>query len=144
MTDLAPFSFRHSVEVRFQDVDAYGHAHHSRALIYFEEARSAYWRDVAGVGRGGATGYVLTEVAVQYHERISYPLTVDVGVRVTQIGRKHFVMEYEARSDDGRLLISGRTVQVMFDYETRKSIPLPQEIRAAIEAWEGPLLPDAS
>ena len=47
--DRQPYRFRHPVEVRFKDIDIGGHAHHSHALVYFEEARSAYWRE--GVGR---------------------------------------------------------------------------------------------
>ena len=47
----APFRFRHAVEVRFKDIDLGGHAHHAQALVYFEEARTAYWREI--VGRGG-------------------------------------------------------------------------------------------
>ena len=35
-------------DVRFKDVDVGGHAHHSHALVYFEEARWAYWARVVG------------------------------------------------------------------------------------------------
>ncbi len=48
------YRFRYAVDVRFRDLDPMGHAHHSLPLIYFEEARAAYWRDV--VGQGGLTG----------------------------------------------------------------------------------------
>jgi len=48
----APFRFHHPVVVRLWDIDVGGHAHRSEALMYFEEARAAYWREV--VGKGGS------------------------------------------------------------------------------------------
>ena len=44
----ADFALVHAVDVRFRDIDAMGHAHHSLPLVYWEEARARYWRDVAG------------------------------------------------------------------------------------------------
>ncbi len=132
------FRFRHPVEVRFQDLDACGHAHHSRALIYFEEARWAYWEAVVQARPIEEVGYVVAEVKVRYRRRIRYPMTVDVGVRVSQLAGKHFVMDYETRSGEGELVISGSSVQVMYDYATETSTVIPASIHSAIEAWDGP------
>jgi acyl-CoA thioester hydrolase len=43
--------FRTSVPVRFRDLDAMGHAHHTLPLIYLEEARAAFWRELKGSAR---------------------------------------------------------------------------------------------
>ena len=51
--DDTRFRFHHPVTVRFRDIDIGGHAHHADALIYFEEARWAYWMEVVGQGLGG-------------------------------------------------------------------------------------------
>ena len=144
MADPVEFRFRHAVDVRFQDVDLYGHAHHSKALIYFEEARWAYWNEVVGHSGLHDAAYVLSEVRVRYHERITYPLRLDVGVGVSLVGRKHFVMEYELRSTAGALLASGSSVQVMFDYQKEVSVPIPSEVRRAIEEWDLPDPPGVS
>jgi acyl-CoA thioesterase FadM len=63
---------------------------------------------------------------------------VDVGVRVVRVGRKHFEMEYEVRSHEGQKLQSGSTVQVMYDYATGSSKAMPAELRATLEAFDGP------
>jgi acyl-CoA thioester hydrolase len=134
----ADFNFSHSVPVRFQDIDAYGHAHHSKPLIYFEEARWAYWNQVVGTGEIPEVRYVLAEFNVRYHKRILYPDILRVGVRVTGVGRKHFVMIYEARSGTGELLSSGTSTQVMYDYASGGSAAVPDELRATLEAFDGP------
>lgn len=131
-----PFRFEHPVEVRFKDIDLEGHAHHSHALVYFEEARAAYWRDVLGRGTLGDIDYILAEAGVRWHARILWPQTLRVGVRVSTLGRKHFRMEYEVRSSEGERLVSGHTVQVMYDYEAGASKRLPGSIRDAVLAFE--------
>lgn len=132
------YRFHHPVEVRFKDIDIGGHAHHSHALVYFEEARAAYWRDV--VGREGLVGvdYILAEATIRWHRRVLWPARLDVGVRVALLARRHFVMEYAVASPDGERLLSGSTVQVMYDYATGASKRLPEDVRAAVEAWDGP------
>jgi acyl-CoA thioester hydrolase len=132
------FRFRHPVEVRFKDVDVGGHAHHSHALVYFEEARWAYWRAVIGELGAADVGYILAEACVRYHQRVFWPARLDVGVRVTLLGSKHFEMSYEVRSPSGERLISGSTTQVWYDYVAKRSARIPDPVRAALEAQDGP------
>ena len=139
--DPQPYRFRRPVAVRFQDIDMGGHAHHSHALVYFEEARSAYWREVVGrTGDGAADGgidYILAEATVRWHQRVHWPATLTVGARVSFIGRKHFTMDYVAESPVGDRLLSGTTVQVMYDYSANASKRLPDDVRGRIAAFEG-------
>jgi acyl-CoA thioester hydrolase len=133
-----PFRFEHRVDVRFKDVDIGGHAHHSHALVYMEEARAAYWRDI--VGRPGVSDidYILAEARVRFLARILYPQRLRVAVRVSRLSRRRFDMDYEVRADDGSVLAEGTTVQVMYDYEAVATKAVPPEVKAAIEAFEGP------
>lgn len=133
------FRFQHPVQVRFQDIDVGGHAHHSKALCYFEEARAAYWLEVAGRRTPEEVDYILAEARIRYHARVLYPGGLTVEARVSVLGKKHFVMEYEARSGEGQLLVSGSTVQVMYDYAAGASRRLTPELAERIRAFEGPL-----
>lgn len=134
------FRFRHTVGVRFRDLDPMGHAHHTLPLIYFEEARAAYWRDV--VGREGIEGidYLLAEARVDFHGRIRFPSTLSVGVRVSRLGTKSLTMEYEAAEPSGRVLASGSTVQVMYDYAAERSKPIGETVRRRIQDYEAGLV----
>lgn len=129
--------FTHRVSVRFRDVDALGHVHHTVPLLYLEEARAAYWREVAGRPGLADIDYVMGEVTVRYARRIEYPATVVVGLRVSELGQRSFRMEFEIRSEDGELLTSGTTTQVMYDYAAGESVLIPAELREAIERHEG-------
>jgi len=126
------------VTIRFRDIDVGGHAHHAASLLYFEEARWAYWGEVVGERGLDGMDYVLAECGVRWHARILWPQTVSVGVKVVRLGRKHFEMEYEVRSEEGEKLSSGSTVQVMYDYALGASKRLSAELREKLVAYDGP------
>ena len=128
-----PFRFRRSVEVRFRDIDEMGHAHHTLPLIYMEEARSAYWREVLGRPE---LDFIMGEVGVRFHRRIRYPSTVSVGVRATRIGGRSLSMVYDIREESGEVLADGWSKQVMYDYAAGESIPVSPAMRARIADYE--------
>ena len=133
----AEFRFVYEVPVRFKDLDAMGHAHHSMPLVYIEEARAAYWRDVVGRAGLGGIDYILAQATLRYVKRIEFGEMLRVGLRVSRLGGSSFTMEYEVRDSHGELLTTAETVQVMFDYEAGRSKQIPDEIRAAISRFEG-------
>ncbi|HSJ15089.1 MAG TPA: thioesterase family protein [Longimicrobiales bacterium] len=128
--------FQHRVPVRFRDLDAMGHVHHSAPLLYIEEARAAYWRSVAGRASVADIDYVMGEVSLRFHREIHYPAELVIGLRVSELGGSSFRMEYEVRDEAGELLVSGTSVQVLYDYEARRSTPIPAALRGRIETYE--------
>ena len=127
------FRFRHAVPVRFRDIDQMGHAHHTLPLVYIEEARTAYWRDVLGRAE---LDFIMGEVGVRFHHRIRYPSTLSVGVRTTRLGGRSLAMEYDIRDQHGQVLADGWSEQVMYDYAAGRSKPVPDELRERVLAFE--------
>ena len=141
--------YRRRVAVRFRDLDALGHAHHTLPLVYLEEARAAFWRELTGRGSIDAIDYVMAEITVRFHARIQYPAEVEVALGVDQVGGKSFTMRFEVRSaavEDvpGQLVASGRAVQVAYDYGSDRSKPIEPDVRAALVAWADALAQNSS
>jgi acyl-CoA thioester hydrolase len=127
--------YRIAVPVRFRDLDPMGHAHHTLPLIYLEEARAAFWRELKGSASLDAIDYVMAEVTVRFHARIPYPGDVLVGLRVRHVGTKSFVTDFEVRDAAGALLSSGSAVQVAYDYARAAARALDAQERAALDVW---------
>lgn len=106
--------------------------------MYFEEARWAYWREIVGRGDLEHIDFVLAEARIRWHERVLWPQTLIVGVRVSRLGRKHFEMDYEVLSEKGERLITGSTVQVMYDFSEGASVGLSDDLRGVLEKHDGP------
>lgn len=128
-----PFRFHQTLQVRFRDIDEMGHAHHTLPLVYIEEARSLYWREVLGRPE---LDFIIGEVSMRYHRRIRYPSTVTVAVRTTRLGERSLGMSYELRDEAGGLLADGWSKQVMYDYAAGRSKPVPQSLRLRVGEYE--------
>ena len=104
--------------------------------MYWEEARARYWREVAGRQTVEDIDYVMGEFTLRFHSRIRFPATLLAGVRTTRLGGSSFDMGYGLWDADGRLLSSGRSTQVMFDYDEGRSKPIDDETRRRIQEFE--------
>lgn len=127
--------YRLHVPVRFRDVDALGHAHHTLPLIYLEEARASFWRELKRSEDVADIDYVMAEVTLRFHAPIRYPAVVVVALAVRRVGEKSFTTDFEVRSATGSLLASGDAVQVAYDYAAGRSKPLGAAERADLTAW---------
>jgi len=60
-----------------------------------------------------------------------------VKLRTTEIKNSSFIMEYRLEEKtSGRLVATGSSVQVYFDYQNKKSIPLTPELKKTFEKIE--------
>jgi acyl-CoA thioester hydrolase len=141
------FAHRHDVEVRLSDTDAMGHVNNARYLTYVEIARVAYYERVTGnplpIGAHGAEeGMILAEIRMTYRSTSFYGETLTVETRVERIGRSSFGMVHritapESRYGPARLVAVADSTLVSYDYTDECPIPVPDEWRTAIEAFEG-------
>jgi acyl-CoA thioesterase FadM len=63
---------------------------------------------------------------------------------VTRLGRSSLRTEYRATAADGRTVAEGFETLVWVDPEGKASVPIPEDIRRAIEALEGSRLAAAT
>ena len=141
------FAHRHEVEVRLSDTDAMGHVNNARYNTYVEIARVAYYEEVTGnalpIGAHGAEeGMILAEIRMTYRSPAFYGETLTVESRDERIGRSSFGMVHritapESRYGPARLIAVADSVLVAYDYRDECPIPVPDDWRTAIEAFEG-------
>ena len=141
------FAHRHLVEVRLADTDAMGHVNNARYLTYVEIARVAYYEQVTGnalpIGVHGAEeGMILAEIRMTYRSPAFYGETLVVETRVERIGRTSFAMVHritapESRYGPARLVAVADSTLVSYDYADECPIPVPDDWREAMAAFEG-------
>ena len=125
--------FVHRLEVRFRDCDAMGHTNNAVYLTYLEQSRFAHWRSLWGFGTPqlppGRPGVILARVECDYKRPTKYGDVIEIRLRVAEIGRSSFRYEYEIVDEEGRTVLTAKTVQVMYDYTAEKPVPIPDDIR---------------
>jgi acyl-CoA thioester hydrolase len=129
-------AFSHRLEVRFRDCDAMGHTNNAVYLTYLEQARFAHWRSLWGFGNPQTPpdlpGVILARVEADYRRPSRYGDTLEVRLTLAEIGRTSFKYEYEIVDEQGRTVLTAKTVQVMYDYNANRPVPIPDPIRALL------------
>jgi acyl-CoA thioester hydrolase len=133
--------FSHRIEVRFRDCDALGHTNNAVYLTFLEQARFAHWRSLWDFGNPEKTrdlpGVILARVEADYKRPTRYGDVLDVRLTVADIGRSSFRYDYEIVDEQGRTVLTAKTVQVMYDYAVEKPVAIPDVIRALLERHRG-------
>jgi acyl-CoA thioester hydrolase len=120
------------VEIRWNDIDAFGHVNNAVYATYLEECRDE-WLDEA-LGRGEAAwDYVLARVAIDFRRELRLEDdAVLVRCRLERIGTSSVTTREEILVGD-ELAAEGESVLVARDRETGSSRPLSQDERQGFE-----------
>lgn len=129
--------------IQWSDMDAFGHVNNARYFTWFEAARIAYMTRVGLVGpemrkpEGKGVGPIVAATNAEYLRPVVYPAELVVGARITRIGTTSFTMEYAVEdANSGVLYARGGSVMVTLRYADHQKVPVPAEVRAAMEAVE--------
>jgi acyl-CoA thioester hydrolase len=135
---MSLYKFSIDLEVRFRDLDALGHVNNAVYLTYFEVARMHYWKNVFSENPYLNILFLVVRSECDYRSQAHLGDILKVAVRIPEIRNSSFVLDYQVTEIvTGRLVAEGRTVQAFYDHKTKKSKPIPEEIRKRIEEFEG-------
>ncbi len=127
------FAYHHQLSVRFRDCDAMGHVNHAVYFTYLEQCRLTLWRELTA-RRRRHTWVVIARAECDYRAPAHFGDELEVRLNIDEIGRSSFTLVYaivQAGSD--RLVASGKTVMVSYDYAAGGSVPLPAATRTLLD-----------
>jgi acyl-CoA thioester hydrolase len=138
-SELVGFPTVIELPVQWGDQDAYQHVNNVLHFRWFESARIAYLEQIGlkDLYHKERVGPILAAINCNYRRQLQYPDVVQVGARITRIGRTSMQMEHVLFSTAQRSVVAdGSSTIVTFDYKAQKPTPVPAEIRAKIEQVE--------
>lgn len=141
MSDLKPrrqlrSEWRHFFEIqtRWGDNDLYGHVNNTVYYTWFDTAVNNWLirKGILDLENSPVVSLVV-ETGCSYFESVTYPETVDLGLRVDRIGTSSvtYGLGVFRKGAEGAAAV-GRFVHVSVDRETRRPVPLPEALRLAL------------
>jgi acyl-CoA thioester hydrolase len=124
------------IPVAWGEMDALNHVNNAVYFRYFETARLDYFSHVHLMEDMAQTkvGPVLGETYCRYKLPVTYPDTLLVGSRVTEVEKDRFKMEYQIVSKKlGKVTTTGSATIVMFDFVSNQKANIPSKLLNAIE-----------
>jgi acyl-CoA thioester hydrolase len=135
-----PFKYSVLMRVGFSDTDAQGVVYYGRYMPYFDRARVEYHRHLGQAPTGGTGGFdlVMRALSVEYLAPARFDDLIEVFVRIARIGTTSATYEHEVyRVGDDLLLVAARQSAVLIDPADRRLVPVPDDYRQQIRAFEG-------
>lgn len=127
------------IPVAWGEMDALRHVNNVVYFRYFENARAAYFEKIKFWDFMNRTGIgpILASTECRYIAPLTFPDTVLVGTKTSEIKADRFVMECSVVSKSLRgVAAKGKALLVTYDYRGRKKAPFPQELRRIITELE--------
>jgi acyl-CoA thioester hydrolase len=141
---MSKFKTNYPIEVRFSDLDPLWHVNNARFISFIEQARHRYLYDT-GLYDGKdfwSLPLIVGDVHCRYRNPIQLGDAVTVSIGVTRIAEKTITMEYDMTGANGTpLYATAETIMVGYDYQSKTSMPIPDEIRKKLEDYEGKAFP---
>jgi acyl-CoA thioester hydrolase len=138
---LAGFPVVVELPVVWGEMDSYRHVNNVVYFRYFESARLEYFRrlDWFEYEKQTGIGPILAATQARYRKPLTYPDTISVGARISNVGADRCTMQYLLVSHRLQAVAAeGQGTIVTFHYSEGKKVPMPEVLRRRIEQLENP------
>ena len=129
--------------VRFSDCDPLGHVNNATYSTYLEQARIVLWRKQAGFelrsaaqagGRRGE-GFILARTEIDFRSQAHDGDELEVRLGLVSFGRTSATYAYEiVQVASGTLVAAAKTIQVWYDYDAQRPVPLTDVTKGLLSA----------
>jgi acyl-CoA thioester hydrolase len=129
--------YRHflAIPTRWMDNDTYGHVNNVTYYSYFDTVVNEHLVNEGGldIREGEVVGFVV-ETSCRYFRPITFPETIEAGMRITRLGRSSVTYEIALfRRAEPSPAAAGRFVHVWVDRRTVTPAEIPAQIRAILQ-----------
>lgn len=128
-------------QIRFSDVDQFGHVNNSVYFSLYDLAKTTYFKDVLGMSEWGDLVVVVANINANFFQPVFFSDEMEIATAAVQLGNKSFTLLQRAvAKNTGEVKCECRTIMVMYDLLTKEPMPIPQAYKDAMCQYEGKTL----
>ncbi|WP_010678343.1 acyl-CoA thioesterase [Bacillus timonensis] len=132
------FDFYFPIQVRFSEIDMFGHLNNTVPITYFEEARIQYFNHLGVMqkwtDKSSETIPVVASQQCDYLKQVFYGEQLKLYVKINQLGNSSMDIHYMAKDKNGSICFVGRSILVQMSKRTGKGEPWSEEMKQMIKA----------
>lgn len=138
------FRFSTEIDIRISDINYGGHLGNDRYLSIFQDARLRYLKQFgySEMDIGENTSLIMKQAHIEFKAEAFWDDRLMVSIRIVKIKPIKFMIEYLMVKDDNqaKVVATGYTEMVGFDYQSRKVKKLPAKFVQDIQEFEKALI----
>ena len=128
--DGYPFSC--PIQVRWCDLDAFGHVNNATLASYLEMARTDAWIKLFGGRDALEIPFFVKRLEIDYRRPIALEDNVRVGLRVAEMRGASLIFEYRVEVGS-KLAATAATRLACVDTKTGRPVPIAPDVRQTLE-----------
>lgn len=126
---MAGFEFTTPIEIRFADLDAYGHVNNALFFTFLETARIKLFQQHFGAFLDSPLMFLVVRAECDYRLPIELNDPLLVTVSVDQVRHSSLDFSYRLHDGEGKLFAEAKTVMVSYNPTIKKPVAIPPEIK---------------
>ena len=134
------FKFSTELNVRINEINYGGHLGNDSFLSLFQEGRLRYLKqfDCSEIAIGEDTSLIMSQAHINFKAEASWGDPLKMSVRITKMEKIRFTFEYQIESakNEKRVVATGYTEMLGFDYHKKKVKKLPESFINQINEYE--------
>lgn len=137
--ELPEINFHHrmGVQIRFNDIDMFGHLNNSVYIQFFDMGKYAYFRQFMTDTFGSEpTAPVVANINCDFLEPAKIDERLEVLTAITEIADSSMVLQQRIISSTGHVKCTARTIMVNIDLATGRPTTVSDEWRKKITDYE--------
>ena len=119
-------NYHTEVELRFADLDAYGHVNNATYFTFLETARVKLFRESFIDFMKQGLLFVVARAECDFKRPITLDDRLMVHLKLVPKGRTSFLVEYQLDNGSDKLFALAKTVMVALNQETGSPTALPE------------------
>ncbi|MBW6510609.1 MAG: acyl-CoA thioesterase [Desulfuromonadaceae bacterium] len=117
------------VELRFADLDAYGHVNNAVYFTFLETARTKLFHDRFIEFMDQSLLFLVVKAECEYKLPIDLRDTLIVSLEVVRVGNSSFDIDYTLHNGSGKTFAHAKTVMVCYDARAQKPVRAPASFK---------------
>lgn len=126
---MPAFEFTTDIEIRFADIDAYGHVNNAIFFTYLETARIKLFQHYFGGFLDTSLTFLVVRAECDYRLPVTLNDQLQITIRIEQLRHSSFTFSYRLHNGEDKDYATAGTVMVCYDPVLSKPVAIPAEIR---------------
>ena len=126
------------LQIRFNDVDKFGHVNNTVYFQFYDTAKTDYFATVCKGVHWDSVAIVVVHIEADFIAQVKADTHIAARTRVSRIGHKSFQLEQDVIDlDTQEVMCRCTSVMVLYDLQCQRAIPLPEQWVKSISDFDG-------
>lgn len=135
--DLSEYKLSLELRIDWSDLDMYQHVNNITFVRFLQSGRVNFW-EATGLGvffKETNRAPILVSTHCDFKKSLHYPGKAIVKTKLAFMKNSSFGLDHLILNEKNEICAEGRDVAACFDFNTEKTYPIPEDLRAVMERY---------